>query len=864
MSMVTMTVFPDLSGRAANEYATSFDGLVTWLQQLPEYPTKAACPLLSLNRYGATRTETKQSLRHDANILAATGAIGDYDAGQIAPADAAGLLSAVGIQSVIVTTPSHGLKGSRWRLLLPFAQERTLDERYSYLARVNTLLGGVLAGESFTASQSFYVGRVVGVAYEVIATEGRPVDERPDLAALPETGRPMARARVAGPVDELDLIPKMAEGGAEQIVKALDLIANPGHDWEFWNKIGMACYNASGGSDAGLEAWRDWSEQCDGDGDSVDARWMHYLGSPPSELGMGTLVHLAGGLAAINPPDNVAADSMGAPTLRANGDKQRAFAETIRAAKLAECGADTDLAMKLTHGGTTAKFWIENRERSVADLGQLLTPVDHVTGPFVGANEPRTVGGFQYLAADLQIEHFKGCAYVQDQHRIFTPTGSLLREGQFNATYGGYVFQLDDGGDKTTRKAWEAFTESQVVRFPKVETTCFKPAEPSGAIIEDEGRQLVNVFVPLTTRRVSGDPSRFLAHLNKLIPDANDREILLAYMAACVQYPGIKFQWAPVLQGTPGNGKTLFTRCIAAAIGKRYTHYPKASDLMNKFNSWLLNKIFIGVEDIYVADHMAEMVETLKPMITGDGLEIQGKGTDQFTSFDMCANFMFNMNKKDGAKFIVNDRRYAPFFTPQQSEDDVIRDGMGGDYFPDLYNWLKGEGDYYELGAGYGYAVVADFLSTYEIPAHLNPATMALHRAPRTSSTDEAVSASLGTVEQEILEAVDEGRQGFAGGWISSFALDRLLHSLRRAQAIPPNKRRDLLTQLGYDWHPSLSHGRVNNPTVTDGGKTRLFIKSGHLSANLTRPSEIVKAYDAAQQVGITATDVFGESDERR
>src|SRR5690606_1299148 len=95
-----------------------------------------------------------------------------------------------------------------------------------------------------------------------------------------------------------------------------------------------------------------------------------------------------------------------------------------------------------------------------------------------------------------------------------------------------------------------------------------------------------------------------------------------------------------------------------------------------------------------------------------------------------------------------------------------------------------------------GYAMVTHYLRTYDIPEELDPAG-ACHRAPRTSSTEQALRQSMGSVEQEIIEAIEEGRQGFAGGWVSSRALDQLLSSLRKTRAIPPNKRRALMQSIG-------------------------------------------------------------------
>jgi hypothetical protein len=450
------------------------------------------------------------------------------------------------------------------------------------------------------------------------------------------------------------------------------------------------------------------------------------------------------------------------------------------------------------------------------------------------------VSGFQYLGASQQIDHFKGCVYIQDQHKIFTPEGEILKPDQFNATYGGYVFQLDADGDKTTRKAWEAFTESQVVRYPKANGMAFRPELPAGEMIKQEGRTLVNVYVEIHTEKRDGDPQRFLDHLAKILPVPEDREILLSYMAACIQYKGVKFQWAPLLQGAEGNGKTLFTRCVAWAIGDRYVHQPPAQEIGEKYNAWLFSNLFIGVEDVYYPDQKKEIIEIIKPMITNDRLARRAMQTDQ-TMNDVRCNFLFNSNHKDAIRKTRNDRRFAVFYSAQQTKDDIERDGMGGDYFPKIYKWLKHAG---------GYAIVNKYLADYKIPAKFNPAE-ACHRAPETSSTTEAVTASMGAVEQEIIEAISEGRYGFAGGWASSVAIDRLLIQMRMGRAIPHNKRRELMRDLGYDWHPTLKDGRVNNIIPTEENKKpRLFIKEGHISKGLRNGAQVAEAYVKAQTDG--------------
>jgi len=444
--------------------------------------------------------------------------------------------------------------------------------------------------------------------------------------------------------------------------------------------------------------------------------------------------------------------------------------------------------------------------------------------------------GFQFLAGPMQADYFKGCVYVRSLHRVLIPSGEVLKPEQFKATYGGYIFALDADGEKTTKNAFEAFTESQAVQYPQASKPAFRPDLEPGALFYEDGGLAVNTYYPPHVSMLDGDAEPFLNHLAKLLPDNNDREILLSYMAACVQHKGVKFQWAPLIQGAPGNGKTLLTRVVRYAVGRKFSHMPKAGDLDNKFNGWLADKILIGVEDIYVPDHRAEIIEALKPMITGgDGLEIQFKGADQIT-VDICANFMLNSNHKDALRKDENERRFAVFYTAQQSLEEINAAGMGGDYFPNLYQWLNGD----------GYAIVAHYLSNYKIQYALNPAGGCI-RAPETTSTAEAIASSKGRVESEILEAIDEGRNGFCGGWISSKRLDELLSHAKAERIIPINKRRELMNSLGYFYHPALKGGRVNTVILTEGCKPRLYIRKGHAAEQLKTSAEVVKAYQSAQ-----------------
>lgn len=454
-----------------------------------------------------------------------------------------------------------------------------------------------------------------------------------------------------------------------------------------------------------------------------------------------------------------------------------------------------------------------------------------------GAPTATMVTGETFLTAVEQTDVFKGCVYVTAPHRALVPGGHLLKPDQFKVIFGGFSFPMDPTNERVVRNAWEAFTESQSYRSPRADGLCFRPELPPGALINDAGMILANVWWPIDTPCVAGDAGPYVRHLQKLFPVASDLEIITSYMAAVVQHPGVKFQWAPMIQGMPGNGKTLLLRALTFCVGERYTHLPNTEDLVAggaKFTGWLQNKLLIGLEEIYTGDRR-NMMDALKPLITNTRVEIQAKGQDQFTG-DNRANFIAFSNHKDAVPKTDDERRWAVFFSGQQSVEDLKRDGMGGDYMPNLWAWLRAD----------GFAIVNNYLRSYAIPDELNPAG-ACHRAPQTSSTDEAILLSVGAIEQEILEAVGQGLPGFAGGWISSMAVDRLLVRLNAERRIPPRKRRDLLANLGYEWHPALPEGRVHNSVQPDNGKTRLFVKRGSLLRHLAEPRMVTKKYTEDQ-----------------
>ena len=461
---------------------------------------------------------------------------------------------------------------------------------------------------------------------------------------------------------------------------------------------------------------------------------------------------------------------------------------------------------------------------------------------------PEIVESIGFLRPEQTQQLFKGCVYVRDLDRVWMPNGEMLKPAAFNVFFGGFQFIMDEVGNKTTDEAFKSLTRNPLLRSPQVAASTFDPKLEPGAIVTDfKGRDAVNTWLPPVVRVVDGDPTPFLTHLAKVLPDERDRKILLSWMAALVQFPGHKFTWAPVLQGVEGNGKSFFAMCCSAAVSPLYSHTPRNKDLMKDFNSWMHRKLFAVVDEARV--DTPEMIESLRNLITEETQTIEPKGVDA-DSHRVFVNFMFTMNDKRAMKKTRNDRRLAMFYTAQQCESDIGRDGMDGDYMPNLYDWAKGQHAFKHLGAGYGFAVITHYLMHYAIPDEFNPIGAA-HRAPRTSAFDEAISSSLGPREQEVQEAIDSGGVGFRGGWVSShYALELLKQTDKRIRV---GGLDDVLGNLGYVRHPGLKDGRVNNMVQPDGARSVLYVANGRMDLLELSGADAAKGYTDAQAMAMVS-----------
>lgn len=233
---------------------------VEWGQSnAPVAADKASLPLAKLATFAG-------DYRSNHTLETIYGIEGDYDAGTVQPAIAAAMLASAGICGLIVTTPSHRPDEPRWRAWCPLSQPMQPAERHGLVARLNGALGGVLAPESFTASQAFYVGSVAGgEPVQCFPVGGAPID-------LVDSIAPIGPPQSAGERHPLGTLPTVAR----EIVEAALAEIDPGQlDYPGWRDA-TAAYRGAGGT---REPWDRWCAQYDANDHSDNDKLWRSLDS---------------------------------------------------------------------------------------------------------------------------------------------------------------------------------------------------------------------------------------------------------------------------------------------------------------------------------------------------------------------------------------------------------------------------------------------------------------------------------------------------------------------------------------------------------------------------------------------------------
>lgn len=562
------------------------------------------------------------------------------------------------------------------------------------------------------------------------------------------------------PLDDLSL---------EQMWRYLQrLPASDLESYEPWVKVGMAIHHQTGGDNDGFKLWVKWSrgsshfdiEECRKKWPSFGKR--EHIAKPTR---FDYVIHRAGGRHAI------AADVAESWATKAadvtNADEYEEIKAKLRKVSLSTLAKDQRQRI--------AKEIYDSYGKDVgitksAIVDAIMPPKSR--GVLVDDTErPEWVDEWVYVEETCEFAN--------------TRLNYAIKREAFNAKF--------DRMEEVVCAEKSASTFALVdCKIPTVVNRIFWPG--ADLIIEYQGKPMLNIYrqqgvPPAESLDDEGQEviDRLLAHIAFTLDDEREQTILLDWLTFVYQNPGQRVNWALLLQGAQGTGKSYFAVMLQALMGDLVTNLDPSA-IAGRFTSWAFGSLVVVVEEVRISgQNKYEVMDRTKPFISNPTIQIEEKGRDHRTVPNFTSYFMLT-NHKDALPLAAGDRRYCVMFSRVQSEEQLYRE-LGGkrgaeNYFDALFSDLERRPD-----------AVAHFFANRQISEHFN----ARGRAPETRAKQMMMDVGMSPERLTMEDAISQ----FECPVINERLLDvTWLNVLCSAEDIELPKTRAIsaiLLEMGYE-----------------------------------------------------------------
>lgn len=286
-------------------------------------------------------------------------------------------------------------------------------------------------------------------------------------------------------------------------------------------------------------------------------------------------------------------------------------------------------------------------------------------------------------------------------------------------------------------------------KIPLVVDQMFWPG--AGVTFNYEGKQMLNSYHCSGVEpcgAIDADGQRvidmFMDHLRFTLSDEREQRILLDWMAYVIQNPGKRVNWALLLQGAQGVGKSYFGNVMQMILGELVRNLEPTA-ISGRFTGWAHGALVVVVEEIRISGaNRYETLDRMKPFITNKTVQIEEKGRDHRTVPNFTSYFMLT-NHKDAIPLADGDRRYCVLFSRVQSEEQLF-DELGGkveaqNHFKKLFSETERRSD-----------AMARFFLDYQISEEFS----AEGRAPDTNAKQAMIDVNVSPARMLLESAIDE------------------------------------------------------------------------------------------------------------
>ena len=579
-----------------------------------------------------------------------------------------------------------------------------------------------------------------------------------------------AITRLTNPVDDDDPFsayrPKVQIGDNELERKLFLIEDNTDHDT--WFQIGMALYHQYDGSQQGFDLWDRWSQSAPNyDHEALVKRWPTFNNRDKAHIPITCRIILK--------------------LSKESEDRQTKERLQDFVARMA-ASTNTDELVEVCDEIKLIEF--PNHVRELL-TGKVKAKWKDLTGdmPRIGfVRELIRYESKEIISAPPWVKPWVYCSQVDELFNIVNRT--QMTRAAFNVSHARYLLT------PTERLEGKSVPETQPVdavvnlyQVPVVYNRMFMPGQP--ALYSVNGVDYANSYTEEGIPELPGELSPveeeaiqiFLGHLEHIIANEDDRMVFLDFLTYIVQNPGSRINWAILLQGAEGDGKSFFISALAAVMGENNVNMISGKALEEKYNPWAENALVCFIEDVRLhGNNRFDAINTLKPMITNPTVSIRRMQTNVYTVVNTM-NYIMTANVKDAMPVGEEDSRIFPIFTRFQRSTDLDR--------------FKTENPHYydRLFASFQFAgALRQFFLLRKLSATFNPKA----RAPKSSYRREMILLNQTEEVVALTDTLEESDQAD----YSEFLLDssKVADHFMGTDALAPRGKAlsRLLSQYGF------------------------------------------------------------------
>jgi len=256
---------------------------------------------------------------------------------------------------------------------------------------------------------------------------------------------------------------------------------------------------------------------------------------------------------------------------------------------------------------------------------------------------------------------------------------NVVNKGTFNSLFSRYKLFKNK---KPINDYLTYFLSNDMMKC--VEYMTYDPEQPR-IFTNSDGHQCLNTFRGVKTLEsvaasedVDDVINKWMVSITADDIDSNKAQFIKKHIAKIIQNPTQKGEYALLVQGSQGTGKTMIHEFISRIIGSENTSKIQSSSFHSQYNDWQTGHILATIDEIKEqGSSRLNAYNAIKECLTSDIVTVNQKYRSPVQK-KTCRHFILCTNYKDALRADEDDRRFAIIYEKDRSKDDTfVKDQLG-------------------------------------------------------------------------------------------------------------------------------------------------------------------------------------------